>query len=158
MNTYRESTNADERNTALRCLGRAKDPELIQRTIALPFSGEVKEQDVYLPISALRTHPEGIEALYSWMTENFDVLEKKFPAGLSMLGSIVSICTSSFTSKAALDRIHKFFEGRSTKGFDQSLAQASDAIRAKDAWLGRDRQDIKDWVEAYQVKNIKSEL
>ncbi|KAG9236474.1 peptidase family M1-domain-containing protein [Amylocarpus encephaloides] len=158
LNTYRESRNADERNTALRCLGRAKDPGLIQRTIALPFSGEVKEQDVYLPISALRTHPEGIEALYNWMTENFDILEKKFPAGLSMLGSIVGICTSSFTSKAALDRIHKFFESRSTKGFDQSLAQASDNIRAKDAWLGRDRQDVKDWVEAYQVKNIKSEL
>ena len=25
----------------------------------------VKEQDIYLPISALRTHPEGIEALYA---------------------------------------------------------------------------------------------
>ncbi|EHL00359.1 putative Aminopeptidase 2, mitochondrial [Glarea lozoyensis 74030] len=108
--TYRESKNADERNTALRSLGRAKDPELIKRTIALPFSGEVKEQDVYLPISALRTHPEGIEALFSWMTENFEVLQQKFPAGLSMLGSIVSICTSSFTSQKDLDRVHKFFE------------------------------------------------
>ncbi|CAG8951292.1 hypothetical protein HYFRA_00008042 [Hymenoscyphus fraxineus] len=158
LSTYRESKNADERNTALRSLGRAKDPELIKRTIALPFSGEVKEQDVYLPISALRTHAQGIEALYCWMTENFDALALKFPAGLSMLGSIVSICTSSFTSQADLDRIHKFFEGRSTKGFDQSLAQSADAIRAKAAWLDRDREDVKAWVEAYQTKNIKSGL
>ncbi|EPE27699.1 Metalloproteases (zincins), catalytic [Glarea lozoyensis ATCC 20868] len=156
--TYRESKNADERNTALRSLGRAKDPELIKRTIALPFSGEVKEQDVYLPISALRTHPEGIEALFSWMTENFEVLQQKFPAGLSMLGSIVSICTSSFTSQKDLDRVHKFFEGKSTKGFDQSLAQSSDAIRAKAAWLERDRKDVADWVANYQGKGVKSEL
>lgn len=118
----------------------------------LPFSGEVKEQDVYLPISALRTHPEGIEALYGWMTENFDVLAQKFPAGLSMLGSIVSICTSSFTSQKDLDRIQKFFESKSTKGFDQGLAQSKDAIRSKIAWLGRDRQDVAEWVDAYVSK------
>jgi aminopeptidase 2 len=92
------------------------------------------------------------------MTDNFDVLQQKFPAGLSMLGSIVSICTSSFTSQNDLDRVHKFFEGKSTKGFDQSLAQSSDAIRAKAAWLERDRQDVKGWVEAYLEKGIKSEL
>ena len=92
------------------------------------------------------------------MTDNFEVLQAKFPAGLSMLGSIITICTSSFTSQKDLDRIHKFFEGKSTKGFDQSLAQSSDAIRAKSAWLGRDRQDVADWVKANQGKSIKSEL
>ena len=92
------------------------------------------------------------------MTGNFDLLVQKFPAGLSMLGSIVSICTSSFTSQKDLDRIQKFFETKSTKGFDQSLAQSSDAIRAKAAWLDRDREDVEDWVAAYQQKRVKSEL
>lgn len=158
MDTYRNSKNSDERNTALRSLGRAKDPELINRTINLPLSGEVKEQDVYLPISALRTHPEGIEALFSWMTGNFDALAVKFPAGLSMLGSIVSICTSGFSKQTDLDRVTKFFETKSTKGFDQSLAQSKDAIRAKIAWLDRDRKDVATWVATYDGKPIKSEL
>ncbi|RDL34558.1 Metalloproteases (Zincins), catalytic [Venustampulla echinocandica] len=158
LDTYRKSVNVDERNTALRTLGRSKDPELIKRTLELPFSGEVKEQDVYLPLSALRTHPEGIGALYEWMTQNFDELARRFPAGLSMLGTLVSICTSSFTKKADLERVEKFFDGKSLKGFNQSLAQSCDAIKAKEAWLSRDRQDIKEWVEAYQAKSIKSEL
>jgi aminopeptidase 2 len=158
LNAYRNSKNSDERNTALRCLGRAKDPELIKRTLTLPFGGEVKEQDVYLPISALRTHPQGIEALFGWLTENFDELAKKFPAGLSMLGSIVTICTSGFTKQSDLDRIQKFFETKSTKGFDQSLAQSCDSIRAKSAWLARDREDVKQWVESYKGKTIKAEL
>ena len=158
LDTYRHSKNSDERNTALRSLGRARSPELIKKTLTLPFGGEVKEQDVYLPLGSLRSHPEGIEQLYGWMTENWDELAKKFPAGLSMLGSIVSICTSSFTSQASLERIQTFFANKNTNGFDQSLAQSSDAIRAKSAWLARDRGDVAEWVGTYQAKTIKAEL
>lgn len=66
LNFYHNSTNSDERNTALRSLGRAKQPELIKRTLDLLFSGEIKDQDIYMPTSGLRTHPEGIEALFTW--------------------------------------------------------------------------------------------
>lgn len=118
----------------------------------------MKEQDIYMPISGLRSHPEGIEALFSWMTDNWEELARRLPAGLSMLGSMVSICTSSFASTEGLERVQKFFSDKSTKGFDSSLAQSCDAIRAKSAWIARDRQDIKDWVGSYTVKNIKNEL
>jgi aminopeptidase 2 len=158
LNTYLNSKNSDERNTALRTLGRAKDPELIKKTLSLPFSGDVKEQDIYLPVSGLRTHPQGIEALYDWMTKNWDELARRLPAGLSMLGTMVSICTSSFTRSGDIERIQKFFAERSTKGFDQGLAQSLDAIRAKDAWLHRDRKDVTDWVASYPIKKVKSEL
>ncbi len=69
-----------------------------------------------MPISALRSHPAGIEALYGWMTENWDELVRRFPAGLSMLGTIVSICTSSFTNQKDLERVKAFFSDRSTNG------------------------------------------
>ena len=111
-----------------------------------------------MPVSGLRSHPEGIEALYGWMTENWNELARRLPAGLSMLGTMVSICTSSFTRNEDIERIQKFFEQRSTKGFDQGLAQSLDAVKAKAAWLGRDRKDVENWVASYQVKNIKSEL
>ncbi|POS86040.1 Metalloproteases (zincins) [Erysiphe pulchra] len=154
LKTYKNSKNSDERNTALRSLGRARDPELIKRTLSLPFSGEVKEQDIYLPISALRSHPAGIQALYTWMTENWEELVRRLPPGLSMLGSVVSMCTSAFNSQADLQRIEQFFVTKSTKGFDQSLAQSFDSIRSKDSWLKRDRQDVKEWVIKY-MENTK---
>jgi len=43
-----QTVSPDERNTALRNLGRTTDPELIQRTLRLALY-EVKEQDIYLP-------------------------------------------------------------------------------------------------------------
>lgn len=115
LDEYRTAENADERNTALRSLGRVKNKDLIQRTLALPLSDDVKGQDVYLPIAGLRNDPEGIEALWEWMKENWEPLEKKCPPGLTMLGSMVNICTSGFTRKEQLEDVQKYFEGRSTK-------------------------------------------
>jgi len=155
LEVYHNSKNSDERNTALRSLGRAKDPELIKRTLAMALSGEVKEQDIYMPVSGLRAHPQGAQALYEFMTDNWAELTRRLPPGLSMLGSMVQICTSSLTTKADIERIEKFFSDKSTKGFDAGLAQSLDSIRAKSAWLERDREDVKAWVGSYKVKNVK---
>ncbi|PSK43729.1 Aminopeptidase 2 [Elsinoe australis] len=146
LNIYRTAKTSDERNTALRAIGRANKPELIKRTLELPLSKEVKEQDIYLPLGGLRTHKEGIVALWNWMKDNWDTIQSKLPPGLSMLGSVVSLCTSSFTSEAQIKEIDDFFKERSTKGFDQSLAQSFDAIRAKEGWLKRDRDDVEGWL------------
>ncbi|KAL2122906.1 hypothetical protein VTJ04DRAFT_3361 [Mycothermus thermophilus] len=147
LNFYRSSTNSDVRNTALRCLGRAKDPELIKRTLELLVNGEVKDQDIYMPTGGLRSHPEGINALFAWMKENWDDLVKRFPPALSMLGSLVTIFTSSFTKREQIAEVEKFFEGKSTNGFDQSLAQSLDSIRSKISWVERDKEDVKKWLE-----------
>ena len=147
LNAYRTAQTSDERNTALRAIGRAKNPKLIKRTLTLPLSDEVKGQDIYLPLGGLRTHSDGIAALWEWMTANWDELEKKLPPGLSMLGSVVSICTSGFTRAEHIKRIDDFFGKRSTKGFDQSLAQSLDSIRAKDKWIQRDGDDVKTWLK-----------
>lgn len=94
------------------------------------------------------------------MTGNWDELCKRFPAGLSILGTIVTLCTNGFTSKDQMTRVEKFFSDKSTKGFDQGLAQSLDAIRAKDAWIVRDRKVVEEWVKdnGYLGKGIKSEL
>lgn len=131
----------------LRSLGRASSPALIKRTLALPLSDEVKGQDLYLPIAALRTHEAGIRALWAWMKENWDVLEKKLPPGLTMLSTVVQMCTASFATKEQLKEVEGFFEGRSTKGFDRALEQSKDSIRAKASWLGRDRADVEGWLK-----------
>lgn len=131
---------------------------LIKRTLGLALGGEVRDQDIYMPIGGLRTHPAGVEAVFTWMTENWDELVRKLPPELNLLDSVVSICTSAFSSLEDLDRVQKFFEGRNTRGFDQTLAQSCDAIKAKAAWLNRDRQDLRDWVDSYSPKSIKIEV
>lgn len=115
LDEYRTAKDADERNTALRSLGRVQDDNLIKRTLTLPLSDDVKAQDVYLPIAALRNDPKGIEALWDWMKANWEPLQEKCPPALTMLGSMVQICTSGFTHEDQLEDVTRWFKGKSTK-------------------------------------------
>lgn len=144
---YETGKNSDERNTALRALGRARDPKLIQRTLDYSLSKEVKDQDIYLPLAALRTHREGIEAFWSWLKANWETIKKKLPPSLSMLGSVVTMATSGFTKEAQLKDIEKFYGEHSTKGFDRNLAQSKDSIVAKMGQIERDGEDVVGWLK-----------
>ncbi|KAI9817014.1 MAG: Aminopeptidase 2 mitochondrial [Phylliscum demangeonii] len=149
LHAFRTAKNSDERNDALRTLGAARDPALIQRTLALALSeADVKGQDIYLPLGGLRSHQPGMDALWHWLQQHWTTLEQRLPPALSMLGSVVSICTSGFSSAARAREIERFFAQRSTKGFDQTLAQSLDAIAAKASWLLRDADDVKRWLAA----------
>ena len=63
-----------------------------------------------------------------------------------MLGSVVQLCTSSMCRIDQMEKVQAFFKERSTKGFDQGLAQSLDSIRAKASWIERDRKDIEAWL------------
>ncbi|KAL8872194.1 MAG: hypothetical protein Q9174_002137 [Haloplaca sp. 1 TL-2023] len=147
LNEYQTAKDADERNTALRSLGRVESDELIQRTLSLPLSSIVKGQDVYLPLGGLRNEAKGIDALWSWMTSNWEAIEQKCPPGLTMLSNVVQLCTSGFTTEEQLQKVDKWFEGRSTKGFDRALEQSKDSVRAKAKWLSRDKGDVEGWLQ-----------
>ncbi|KAJ3566301.1 hypothetical protein NPX13_g7187 [Xylaria arbuscula] len=147
LKAFTTSTNTDERNTILRCVGRAKDPELIQRTLDLALSGDVKSQDIYLPASGLRSHPEGVEALFSWLNDKWPEIYKRLSGNPPILGSMVTICTSSFTKPEQLEKVEQFFKDIDTKAYDQPLAQSKDAIRSKISWVQRDRDDVATWVK-----------
>ena len=148
-----EAINAEtsvERNTALRALGRAKSPELIQRTLDLSLSKHVKTQDIYMPLSGLRGHAEGTEALWKFTKDNWNELVKRLPVSLPLLSSVVAMATSSFTHREHIKDIEAFFKDKSTKGFDMSLSQALDSVSAKAAWLERDSEDVKTWLQAHK--------
>ena len=100
-------------------------------------------------MQGMRTHREGVEALWSWTQKNWDELSKRLPPGLSMLGSVVMIATSGFTSLDAKREIKQFFDNRSTKGFDQSLAQSLDTITSKAQWVNKDREVVISYLKEH---------
>jgi aminopeptidase 2 len=112
---YRDAPTADERNTCLRVLGRAKSPELITRTLGMALSGEVKMQDIYMPIGGLRSHTEGICRRWEWMCDNWTEIVKRLPPGLTMLSSVVSMCAGGFTRREQMDKVQFFFKDKDTK-------------------------------------------
>ncbi|KAH3680603.1 hypothetical protein WICPIJ_008223 [Wickerhamomyces pijperi] len=145
---YNNPVSNDEKITALRSLGRFENADLIQRTLGYLFDGTVRSQDIYIPLQGLRGHKAGIDATWAWAQANWDEITKRLPPGLSMLGSVVSISTSGYTSFEKAEEIEKFFAAKSTKGFDQGLAQSLDTIKSKAAWVKRDNQKVVDWLNS----------
>ncbi|KAJ6055419.1 hypothetical protein N7444_004517 [Penicillium canescens] len=152
LDRFRHAPTSDEKTTALRCLGAAEDPELIQRTLGLAINDEVKNQDIYMPLGGLRSHPAGIEGRWNWLKANWDEIYKRLPPGLGMLGTVVQLTTASFCTEAQLKDVQSFFESKDTKGYDRAVEQSLDAIRAKVNWLQRDRDDVKQWLSSNQSK------
>jgi len=97
-------------------------------------------------MQGLRTHPEGLKALWSWAQENWDTIVNKLPPGLSMLGSVVQIVTNGFTTAEAIEEVQEFFKDKSTKGFDQGLAHSLESVKAKANWVERDSKDVRAWL------------
>jgi aminopeptidase 2 len=147
LNEYLTSKDADEKQTALRSLGRAKGEKLLARTVALPLGDDVKSQDFYSPLIGMRSDAEGIITLWGWMKVNWDAIKGKCPPALSMLSTIVMICTGSFTHASHVEEVKAFFEGKDQKGYQKKLEQSLDGVRAKSSWLERDGEDVKAWLE-----------
>jgi aminopeptidase 2 len=64
-----------------------------------------------------------------------------------MFGTVVQLCVSGFTRMEHVKMIEEFFAGKSTRGFDRTLAQALDALRARARWVERDGEDVKVWLK-----------
>lgn len=115
LDRFRNAPTSDEKNTALRSLGSTEDPALIKRTLDLALGDEVKSQDIFMPLAGLRSSPEGITQRWNWLKDNWDEIYRRLPPGLSMLGSVVQICTSSFSTEEQYKEVEQFFKEKDTK-------------------------------------------
>ena len=146
-NEYKTTPDADERNTALRALGRVKSPELIKRAVSLPLSKDVKNQDIYMPLLGLRSEPQGVEAAWGWLSGNWEEILKVCPATLTMLGTLVKLGVSEFTTEKQAEMVQDFFKDKDKTGYKMALEQSLDGIRAKVGWTNRDRKDVESFLD-----------
>lgn len=147
LHIYKNPQSVEEKNTALRALGRFTDESLLTKVTDLLLQTDVvKPQDIYIPMQGLRAHRKGIEHLWGWVTKKWDDVYKLLPPGLSMLSAVVTLSTSGFTTLKQKEEVEKFFAEKNTKGYDQGLAQALDVVSAKSKWASRDLEVIKSWL------------
>ena len=148
MNIYNNPQSQDEKIAVLRSLGRFENTEILAKVLALTLDGTIRSQDFYIPLQGMRAHKVGIETLFSWLKVNWDAIYNLLPPGLSMLGSVVQVCTSGFTSMEQYKQVEEFFATKNTKGFDKGLAQSLETIRSKSNWVSRDASDVESWLKS----------
>ena len=144
---YKTTKDADERQTALRALGRVKSPELIKRAVALPLSSDVRSQDIYSPLLGLRSEPAGVEAAWQWLSVNWAKIIEVCPPSLNMLSTLVKLCVSEFTTEEQVQLVESFFKDKDKTGYKMALEQSLDAVRVKLGWTNRDRKDVESFLD-----------
>lgn len=149
LDIYRTTEDSNERITALAALGHARIPALIQRTTAMLLSNEVRLQDIQAPMTNLGTHPNGIAALWHWITENWSIIKRRLSSGLQILPRVISLCTKGLTTEEQRRHVEEFFNKSKTKGFNNALRNSLDEIEIKIRWIERDAEDVQKWLDNY---------
>ncbi|KAG5438595.1 hypothetical protein PCANB_002701 [Pneumocystis canis] len=147
-NIWKETTSSDERNTALKQLGQTRIPELISKTLNMILFSEVKLQDIHMPLVGLKAHSKGIDAMWNFCREKWNIIDNLIPNSVgSIKSTVVQLMVSGFTSISKLDEINNFFKTKNIQAFDKALLQSLDAVKAKAYWVLRDLDDIKTWLK-----------
>lgn len=102
-----------------------------------------------MPMFTLRTDAIGSEALWVWAQDKWEVIERKLFAGLGVFGSIIGIMIEGLSSQKYLGEIEEFFKGKDTSKYDKQLALVMDSLKAKVAWVERDRDDVSNWLKEH---------
>ena len=92
FNIFRNTTNTEEKLTALGALGAFKEPDLIERTITYLLDGTVLKQDIFVPMGTLKTHSSGILALWNWMERDFEKIIETINPGSPVIKHVMSMC------------------------------------------------------------------
>ncbi|GME76432.1 unnamed protein product [Ambrosiozyma monospora] len=156
LKIYKDPTSSvADKAASLKALGRFMQPELIDRSLSLVLSGKIKSTDVFSLANGLITHGNGIEALYSWLKFNWNAIVELMPSGWSILGSLVRISVSVFTSLVKYDDVISFFKDKDTVklGVEKELKQALDSIKGTASWIERDRTDVVEWLKDHGYLN-----
>ncbi|TKA51094.1 hypothetical protein B0A53_05880 [Rhodotorula sp. CCFEE 5036] len=146
---YRQPPTPAHKDSAIAGLCASRDPSLIERTLKMIMSDEVRSQDMLPFVGNLARNTDTKSKVWQWLQENFATLEKRFSRGW-MLSVLVKNTVSSFTTEADAQAVEAFFREKDTKSFDQALQQGLDAIRASAKWLERDSNDVEQWLREHQ--------
>jgi aminopeptidase 2 len=161
---YQHPSTADERITALGCLGATNDLKLVHKILNefILNPDIVKLQDTVYPIGSIATkNPHKVvvyELLWTWIQENWDRLHEKLSASMSLLGRVLQYCVmfqigDEFPSKVeawaageGLDEEKKAIRVKQVNDAKRMLDQGLEAMKGATKWSLRDETAVAAWL------------
>ena len=134
---FEAATVPAERARFLSALRQFSDPELRRRTREYALTPAVRPTELFTLIGDTDTEEER-EALYRWVTENFDALRKKMPPTFAS-GSpfIAGGCNPERVARA-----REFFASRKIEGTERQLARVEEQVNECAALRSREMEAV----------------
>ncbi|VVT46863.1 uncharacterized protein SAPINGB_P001425 [Magnusiomyces paraingens] len=139
-------SSVDSAEIALSSLGSVTDAALIDRGLNYILSDEVPSQDTHSIGGSLAANVVARWKSWEYLKANWDAIYKKFSTNMVVLDRLVRLMITNFASEKAYKEIETFYSDKNTHGFERSLGQALDTIKANTEWVERDGKEVKQWL------------
>jgi aminopeptidase N len=141
------STNPAMQEETLSMLTNFSDPALVKRTLDYAVSGEVRNQDSWIMISALLRRPETRAQAWEYVQENWDKVHAQFTASS---GQRIVESTGAFCTVAQRDEAQSFFATHKVENSERTLKAAYNASTACIQLRQTQEPKLKAWLDAQQ--------
>jgi aminopeptidase N/puromycin-sensitive aminopeptidase len=125
MSASRNPADPGAQSDALRTLAIFTDPALVTRTLDYAVSGEVRNQDSWIPISILLSAVGTRDQTWSYIQNNWDKVHAQMTTNS---GSRVVAAAGNFCSAERHDEVAAFFATHKVNAAERTLAKALDNI------------------------------
>ena len=146
---WHSTTSIDGRETVVRELGHIQDQTLLPEYLSLLFN-DVATQDMHTGAIALAANPRTRPGLWKYFQENFESIKDRLGKNMVVLDRFILCCLNKFSDRETEKEIAKFFEGRDNRGYDRTLAIASDTILGRATYKERDGKVLLEWLKAHE--------
>ncbi|CAH1155326.1 unnamed protein product [Phaedon cochleariae] len=144
LELYRSTDLNEEKMRIVLSLGCTRKDELLKELLQFGLSDEVKTQDSTLVISSVAQTKPGRDLAWQFLKNHWDGLTGAGP----LLSRLVKQVTENFASTEKADDVRAFFGGKRDSRVERSVQQALETIALNVAWLERDADDIKTYLNA----------
>ncbi|MFM7796972.1 MAG: ERAP1-like C-terminal domain-containing protein, partial [Candidatus Nitrosotenuis sp.] len=141
LRLYKEAPSQEQKIRFLGALSSFKDPKLLQRTLELSQSNDVRSQNMHIPIIRISSNQYGKKILWPWLKKNWKKIRIKVGVGSPLLNRIVS-SVSAVADDAMQNDIKLFFTKNPTPGTEMTLLQTLERIRIHSQFIKRLKEEF----------------
>lgn len=121
LKRYKEEKAPDEQRRNLRALGSFSDPAMLEKSLRLSNSKDVRLQDSFVLPAAVSENPVGKGLIWGWTRRNWQDFLKRYDPGTHMLGGLAENLSVVSDRKTASE-IEAFFSKKGNRRGDMDMA------------------------------------
>jgi len=148
LKLYRNETLQEEKDRICRGLGAIGNEDILKKVLQFAMSDEVRSQDKVFVVISLTMTKIGRKLAWEFLKTNWSELLNRYE-GAFLLSRLVKNTTDNFASEEMAKEIEDFFKDKNTSVVERSIQQSVESIRLNAAWLNRDKEAIRVFLQEY---------
>eukprot|EP00002_Diphylleia_rotans_P003396 TRINITY_DN1230_c0_g1_i1.p1 TRINITY_DN1230_c0_g1~~TRINITY_DN1230_c0_g1_i1.p1 ORF type:complete len:970 (+),score=225.94 TRINITY_DN1230_c0_g1_i1:44-2953(+) len=150
LQRYRTEEDVHERRRLLSSLGATQLPELIDSSLELSISADVRSQDTYTLYYSVAKNIIGQDSAWEFMKTNWHIFESRYGGGGLTMGRFITATTADFTSTAMYDDVKAFFDQHPVESGSNAIKQSLESIKGNGDFMRANAAPIRDYFQPAQ--------